>query len=274
MDYKIMRILYASIPYGTIIGDYSVLPHFLRAFHGFLESRKIDLLRLSGAYPGTPAFDIPRYSSRRQPIHLLSLAGKSEETLWQSYKRYVRRDIRRAERMGVVVEEIHERSEVEDFYSLYLCSMRRNRAVAKYPKSFIYSIYDLIITTGYGDIFFAKLGSEKIAGIMVLYSRNIAHYYFGGSRSEYHKYQPNEALLHRAICKAIKLEKSVFDFMGSDSRDINLIHFKEKWGATAHSITHYTAVRSRFRSALWQAGLHVLSSSGGVLLTRCLQRFR
>jgi hypothetical protein len=273
MDYKVVRALYSSIPYGTIIGNYNALPEFLSYFHDFLSSQKIDILHLGCSYPGLSCFHIAQYQSEEKHIHLLHLQQMSEECLWKGYKKYLRRDIRRAEKMKVKIEEICNRSEIEDFYQLYLCSMKRNKALVKYPKTFLYAIYDIIIAKGYGDIFFAKLGEKKIAGIMILYSQDISHYYFGGSQSEYHRYQPNEALLHKAICKSIELKKSIFDFMGSDPQDANLIHFKEKWGALPHPITHYTIVKNRFRSALWQAGLHMLSSSGGAALTRGIQRF-
>ena len=61
--------------------------------------------------------------------------------------------------------------------------------------------------------------------------------------------------------------------MGSDTQDTNLVHFKEKWGALPHPITHYTILRNRFRSALWQAGLHILTSPGGATLARCYSAF-
>ena len=61
--------------------------------------------------------------------------------------------------------------------------MKRNQAMAKYPKRLMYGIYDAIIAKGQGDIFFAKLDNKNIAGIMILYSKDTAHYYFGGSQS-------------------------------------------------------------------------------------------
>jgi hypothetical protein len=274
MDYRVVKFLYSSIPYGTILGNYNALPEFLSCFHDFLSSQKIDILRLGGAYPISNSFRIEQYPLEEKCIHLLDIKENSEECLWGNYKKYLRRDIRKSEKMGVKIEEIRSRSEVEDFYYLYLCSMKRNKALAKYPKTFLYSIYDMIIASGQGDIFFAKLEDEKIAGVMILYSQDIAHYYFGGSRGEYHRYQPNEALLHRAICKSIKLKKSIFDFMGSNPQDVNLVHFKEKWGAIPHPITHYTLVKNRLGSAIWQAGLYMLATPGVATLTRCIQRLR
>ena len=109
---------------------------------------------------------------------------------------------------------------------------------------------------------------------MVLYSKNIAHYYFGGSVQEYHKYQPNEALLHNAIIKAIEMKKSVFDFMGSSESDAALMSFKQKWGTVRHQTVHYIIVQNTFRHTLWNVGLRVLSSSWGTALTRLTQSLR
>ncbi len=274
INYPIIKILYASIPYGTIIGDYEALPDFSSGLADALRSQGIHLLYVGGSYLGCPHLDLPDTSPICQPIHLLSLRGISQDDIWKTYKPYVRRDIRKAERAGVTVGSIGSRSEVEDFYLLYLCSMKRNNVPAKYPKKFMYSIYDRIIALGQGDIFFAKIEGKKIAGIMVLYSQDTAHYYFGGSLIEYQKYQPNEALLHTAISHAIAMELSVFDFMGSDAHDTGLIHFKEKWGAVSHMTPQYAIVQHPLRYALWNRARRLFASPAVAALIRGMQRFR
>jgi hypothetical protein len=274
INYKIFKILYAAIPYGTIVGNYQALPYFFPHLYDFLRSQKFHMLHLGGSYPGVPQLDIPGHIPKYQPVHLLSLQNMSAENIQRQYKSYTRRDIRRAERLGVKIETISSRFEVEDFYQLYLMAMKRNQAIAKYPKKLIHSIYDHIITTGQGDIFFAKLSNKNIAGIMVLYSKNIAHYYFGGSIQEYHRYQPNEALIHTAITKAMTMEKAIFDFMGSNENDVDLIRFKQKWGAVRHQTVHYTIVQNYPRYTLWNTGLRLLSSPWGAAFTRLVQGVR
>lgn len=107
---------------------------------------------------------------------------------------------------------------------------------------------------------------------MVLYSHDIAHYYFGGSIEEYQKYQPNEALLHHAIVQAKHRGKHVFDFMGSDAQDTALIHFKQKWGAAPHMTVHYTIEQNAFRHYLWSTGLRLLASPVGIACARLAQQ--
>lgn len=273
MDYRILKILYATIPYGTVIGDYKSLPYFLSALYDYLRSQKLHVLYLGGSYPGVPHLDVPGHTPKYQPVHLLSLEDTSVEDIQNKYKPYARRGVRRAKRFGIRVEKISHRCEIEDFYLLYLCAMQRNHAMAKYPKRFMYSIYDTVIGQGKGDIFFAKLDGKNIAGVMILYSTNFAHYYFGGSSTSYLKYQPNELLFHKVIVEAIKRGKYAFDFMGSDTGDTNLINFKQKWGAVPHLSRNYTIVQNAFCYAFWNAGLRLLSSSWGASLTRLIQSY-
>ena len=274
MNYKIFKILHAAVPYGTIIGDYQALPYFFSALYDCLRSQRFHVLYL-GAHTWNYRTSISlAILQSTNPRTVLSLHETSAEDIQQKYKPYTRRGIRRAERFGIKVERISSRCEVEEFYLLYLCAMKRNHAMAKYPKKFIYSIYDNIISKDRGDIFFAKFDNRNIAGIMILYSKNIAHYYFGGSLREYHKYQPNEALFHNAIIKAVEMKKSAFDFMGSDENDADLIHFKQKWGTVCHQTAHYTIVQNAFRHTLWNVGLRMLSSSWGTALTRLTQSLR
>jgi lipid II:glycine glycyltransferase (peptidoglycan interpeptide bridge formation enzyme) len=272
MDYRLCRVLYATIPYGTIIGDYAALPHFLSALYPTLQAHKLHVMHLGGAYPNCPTLALPGYCPQQHPIHLLTLRGASLEEIQQQYKSYTRRDIRRAERFGIKVENIAYRGEIEDLYRLYLCSMQRNHAMVKYPKQFMYSIYDHVISQGQGDVFFATYDEKKIAGIMILSSHDMAHYYFGGSINEYQRYQPNEALLHHAIMHTRHRGKHVFDFMGSDAQDTALIRFKQKWGAAPHMTVHYTIELNAFRHSLWNAGLRVLSSPVGTACSRLARR--
>lgn len=272
MDYRICKMLYSTMPYGTIIGDYRALPCFVAGLYDCLRAQRLHGLYLGGSFPGMPDLSLPGHAPNYQPVHLLTLHGASREEIQKKYKPYTRRAIRRAQRFGVKIEKIAHRGEVEDFYLLYLSAMQRNNAVAKYPKKFMYRIYDALISKGQGDIFFAKYAGKNIAGIMVLYSTHMAHYYFGGSKAEYLKYQPNEMLFHHAITTAIAMQKSIFDFMGSDAGDVHLIRFKQKWGAEPHLTTHYTLVQNAFRCALWRTGWRVLSSSWGTALTRLVQR--
>jgi hypothetical protein len=60
--------------------------------------------------------------------------------------------------------------EARVFYQLYLASMERNAAGAKYPFRWFQALYDLLIQQGKADIRFAMKGTQYTAGVVLIYS--------------------------------------------------------------------------------------------------------
>ena len=58
---------------------------------------------------------------------------------------YVRRDIRKSSKIWelICIKE-HSQGDVENLYQLYLTSMERNRAAAKYPLQWFDAVYEII----------------------------------------------------------------------------------------------------------------------------------
>ena len=118
------------------------------------------------------------------------------------------------------------------FYKLYLASMERNRAMAKYPLHWFEALYEIVTKKGLGAILIAELDEVAIAGVVLINSASSVHYFHNGSQYEYLKFCPNELLVHSSIENAVEKRMSFFDFMGSDPKDLSLLRFKEKWGSS------------------------------------------
>jgi len=102
-----------------------------------------------------------------------------------------------------------------------------------------------------------------VAGAVVLYSTTSTHYFHNGSQAEFLKICPNELLIHHCLEEAVGKNHVWFDFMGSDSKDLSLIRFKEKWGSQSVDIrTHIKNVHP-VKARLWEWGKKVASSKLG-----------
>jgi lipid II:glycine glycyltransferase (peptidoglycan interpeptide bridge formation enzyme) len=186
-----------------------------------------------------------------------------KEGVWNTYKKYIRRDVRKAEKSGVTVRSGHSIEDVRLFYDLYLSSMKRNRAAAKYPLQWFKVLCEGGPKEALGEIRFAVLEQEPIAGVVLVHSTTATHYFHNGSRSESLKYCPNELLVHRAIEEAIERGAACFDFMGSDREDLSLIHFKEKWGSRSLNVHTYLKDYHPFKSKMWEQGKTMAASPLG-----------
>jgi len=247
---RFFKVFYSLIPYGGFIGDREHIPEFLRLLNNWAGKEKIQRIQIVDV-DIKKKHDLPDFKCVESYRHLLELKDKSIDQIWKNYKDSLKRNIKTALKSDLYFEKIKSREEVELFYRLYLDSMRRNKALVKYPIQLFLKIYDLLVPE-FSDIFFAKYHNQPVAGMVVIYSDDAAHYFHGGSVTEYLHLRPNDFLFHNSIKIAKEKGKSCFDFMGSSKKMLSLIQFKEKWGAEKKIVFNYHQDISKSRSAIYQ----------------------
>ncbi len=253
LNFRIFKVLYASIPYGNMIGEKSYFEPFAELLDRDFPRMGIHQVRITDS-PFLEPFDQRHSRPEATKCTLLDLAGLDRASVWEGYKRYIRRDIRKGQRSGVTVQTGVSESSVKVFYELYLASMQRNRAMAKYPFRWFSALYEEMGKSGACIFLVAEREGTPIAGVVLIHSATTSHYFHNGSRQEFLKFCPNELLVHFSLEKAIEQGDSFFDFMGSDPTDLSLIKFKEKWGGRSINLNTYVKDYHAFRSRIWNWG--------------------
>ena len=252
-NFKIFKLFYSSIPFGNFLGEKTLFHSLMELLEKDLERRGIDQVRISDS-PFLEPYCPSSYRGLSAKVSLLDLRGADKERIWNSHKKYIRRDVRKAEKSGVTIRLGSSAEDINLFYDLYLASMERNRAVAKYPFQWFRVLCEGGSGKSLGTIRFAVLNQTAIAGVVLVHSATTTHYFHNGSRSEFLKYCPNELLVHSSIEDAVDRRSSFFDFMGSDSDDASLLKFKEKWGSQSKDIYTYVKDCHPFRCRIWEWG--------------------
>ena len=271
LNFKIFKILYASVPYGHLIGEKSYFSHFLRLLREEFRKKGIDQVRLTES-PFSDSYRPESFKSIYSKCTLLDLRGYDKEKIWEGYRKNIRRDVRKAQRSGITIRNVDSIEGVNMFYKLYLSSMERNRAVAKYPLHWFETLYEFVTKKGLGAILVAELNGTPIAGVVLVYSSSSIHYFHNGSQYEFLKFCPNELLVHSSIENALQKKISFFDFMGSDPKDLALLRFKEKWGSQSKDVFTYVKDYRPFRCRVWELGRKLGNSRAGSLLIRLLRK--
>jgi serine/alanine adding enzyme len=253
LDFKFFKVLYASIPYGNLIGEQSYYPLLMEGLEKEFKKRGIDQVRITDS-PFSESYPPNSYQSVSSRCSLLDLRGLDKERILEGYKKSVRRDVRKAQKCGVSIRYGTSSEDVNEIYKLYLASMERNRALAKYPLRWFEALREIVVGNGSGAFLIAGMNQVAIAGVFLVYSTSSTHYLHNGSRHEFLKFCPNELLVHSSIGDAIDKNASFFDFMGSDPRDLSLLRFKEKWGSQSREIHTYVKDCHPFRCKLFEAG--------------------
>jgi hypothetical protein len=266
---RFFRVFYSLIPYGGFIGDREHIPEFLGLLNHWAKKEKIPRIQIVD-----PAIkkkeEMPDFKCVESYRHLLELKGKSQNEIWENYRDSLKRTIKAALKSDLHFEKIKSKEEVNQFYRLYLASMKRKAAMAKYPIELFYEIYDLLVPE-FSDIFFVKCQNRPIAGMVVIYSKEMAHYFHGGSETEYLHLRPNDLLFHQAIQMAREKGKTYFDFLGSDKRFFSLIQFKDKWGTQKEELFNFQKDLGLVRPFLFKVAFGLVQTSFGSAIYRRLK---
>ena len=271
LNFRIIRILYASFPYGNLIGEKDYFPVFREHLEREFAGRRIHQVRIVDSPFGE---NWPLYSdfkSFENICTLIDLKNMDEEKLWKSYDHYVRRDIKRAQKNGIVIHKGESEADFRFLYDLYLQAMQRNHAPAKYPAQLIMALREFILGSGGGVLLMARMGETPVAAILLIYSKSSTHAFLAGSDSRFLKYYPNKLLIHHALMESIACGHDVFDFMGSEKEDKNLIRFKNLWGGRSISVTTHVHDYNRLRCWMWDTIKSFMNTSVGSKLTRIVR---
>jgi hypothetical protein len=270
LNFKILKILYASIPYGNLIGEKSHFFLFMELLEKEFRRRGIDQVRITES-PFSESYKHSSFTSISAKCSLLDLKSFDKEKVGESYKGEIRRAIRKAQKNGLSVKRITSQREVEVFYNLYLSTMRRNRAVAKYPLQWFETLHEILIHQKQADILFAVKGDEYAAGVVLIYSPTSNHYLHNGSEQTYLESRPNDLIVDQIIQDSLRERKTALDFMGSDANDLPLLRFKEKWGSRSFDIHTYVKDYHPIRCGIWEVGKRLGNSGIGNRLLKIIR---
>ncbi len=271
LNFKLFKILYASIPYGHLIGEKSYFPTFLELLEHEFKKRGIDQIRLAGS-PFSEAYPPESFNRLSAKCTLLDLRGCDREKIRGGYRNEARRAVRKAQKSGLQVKRATSKEEVKILYRLYLSSMDRNRAAAKYPLRWFEALYRNLIGEKKTDFFFATKDNDYAAGVVLICSQSSDHYLHNGSKEAYLESRPNDLIVDYVIQKSVEEGKNTLDFMGSAPDDLSLLRFKEKWGGQSMDVYTYVKDYHFFRCKLWEWSKRVGSSEIGNWLIKMIRK--
>jgi hypothetical protein len=269
MGNRFFKVFYSLIPYGGFIGERNLIPKFINLLNEWAKKEKIQRIQIVDTTIKKKQ-DLPDFKCMESYRHLLELKDKSMDQIWKNYRDSLKRTIKTALKSDLCFEKIKSREEVGQFYQLYLDSMKRNKTLAKYPSKLFHKIYDFLVPE-FSDMLFMKYHNQSVAGVVVIYSQNIAHYFHGGSDTQYLHLRPNDLLFHQAIQIAKEKGKAYFDFLGSDKRFLSLIQFKDKWGTQREELFNFQKDLSLIRPFLFKMALNLVQTSVGSAIYRGLK---
>jgi CelD/BcsL family acetyltransferase involved in cellulose biosynthesis len=173
--------------------------------------------------------------SERYWLHQLDLRP-NEDTLYRSFSRdSIQRKIERAEHQDLTYVEGQSDDLLRAFYRLLLMTRRRHRLP---PQPFLWFRN---LATCFGSamkVRLATLGVRPVAAILTLSHRQTTVYKYGVSDPTFHRLGGVHLLFWRMIRDARACGHITLDLGRSDTDNVGLVTFKDRWGAARSVLTY------------------------------------
>lgn len=190
-----------------------------------------------------PCFEGNNYKFESWNNFLIDL-NRSADDIWKDLDKYKRKNVKRAEKKGVTIEELSEKNLIPIFYDL----LKETYIPRKQPLediSHFEAVFDILVPNNMAKFFLAKYNNEYIAGRLVLTYKGTVYDWFTGSLRKTLELYPNDLLVWHILKWGSENEFKVFDFGGggtSEQSSEGWIEFKKRFGSKQISYGRYTMI--------------------------------
>jgi len=181
------------------------------------------------------------------------------EVLWKNIRSNAQRNIRKAQKSGVTIEEAQTPEDVEAAYTILQDVYHRIRVPLPDPTLFR-AAFDTLHPKGMMRILFARLNGVNIAALtLLIYKGNILYWYTGPLR-EYAEYRAGDLLVWSALEVGKQYGCHTFDFGGGGkpNEEYGVRDFKLKFGGQQVNFGRNVCVHSPARLRVSEFGYSVL----------------
>lgn len=244
-----VRLFYCSLPYGGYIGEKSFFPLFSKKFMQHTSSFDIIHILPYSADPEIGYSDCLKL--KETAISRMDISGKSMEEIKQKYPSSLKRCLNQAYRLRLRIKKYHDYETIDNAYKLYLQTMIRNKAIARYPLKWFNTIFKVLNGKELASLYMVDYNGLPIAAATVIHSKKGAHLLHVMSDTAHLSLRPNDFMIHEIIRQEVEKGKHFIDYLHSDPVDKKLIRWKEKFGFHTQITNNYIHVNSLCKYALW-----------------------
>lgn len=204
-------------------------------------------IELSGDKP----YRSSSFSCKTDQTVIIDLEGKSEDELFASFKHAQKNKIRKAEKLGVEIQQTGL-EELDRFYSL-LAELKDHRGKNHGSREYFRQVFSHYHALGRAACFIARHRNEDISTLMVLANRAFSTIWYGGRKMGIpnNLYQ-NELMIWEAIKWAKAFGSRYFDLCTVDEdRYPNLARIKLSFSKDLRPYYHYSIKKLPYKVLNW-----------------------
>jgi len=174
----------------------------------------------------------------RNPFIYSIVPLRYTEENWKMLSKNHRRNVRLAQKRGVIVEKAIQLDQIKVFYCI-LVENYKNFGTPIFPWKFLENIWKYLASKGLATLLLAKHNGQIIGGHLLLHSHDTLISKYSACRRQFLKLYPFYALYWEAIRVGIEKNLSFFNLGATHKENIGLMEFKTRWGAENYPVYFY-----------------------------------
>lgn len=195
------------------------------------------------------------YEQERR-INIIIDLTKDEDLLWKDVHSKRRNEIRRAEKYGILVKELFDKSQIEKSYAI----LREVYERAELPiaaRSLFLSAFKFLSPHKMARFFGAFYNDELIGTMYNLCFKDRAIDWYAGSKKEYYDKYPNDLITWEVIKLMKKNGYKIFDFGGAGKPDVpyGVRDYKKKFGGEFIELNRYKKIHKPILYKIGELGI-------------------
>jgi len=159
-----------------------------------------------------------------------------EEEIWDRLESRTRSGIRRAQRRGVKISEVGDKSELREYYALYQLTMREHGSPC-HPYGFFEELWNAFSPVGLVKIILGRADEKTIAGAVFFLNNGTIHYWSGATFEGARNMSAGNLIFWNVIIQGRNMGFHTLD-MGRTRPGTGVEFFKRGWGGKPTELNH------------------------------------
>lgn len=180
-----------------------------------------------------PSTHLPGVTVRSDIENVVVNLARSELDQWMHYAHKVRKNVKKAHRAGLTVVVKEDFTDVEEFWELYISTMRRRQALSSYH--FDLEFFNSIAEKLKGSYVAAEVRESTgrlVSAELVLQSDRHLYSYLGGTAADAFHHSPNDLLKHAVINYGRQVGRLSYVLGGGQGEDDGIVRYKRTFDPT------------------------------------------
>lgn len=184
---------------------------------------------------------------------------RPQQEVWKRIRSNARRNVRKARKSGVVIEEVTSPADMATAYGV-LQRVYKRIQVPLPDRSLFDAAFDILHPRGMFRVFLARVEGEAIGALTLLQYKGVMLYWYTGTLREFSSYRASDLLVWHSLELGSQTGFHTFDFGGGGKPDeaYGVRDFKAKFGGDLVNYGRYVRVHSPLRLQASQMGYQLL----------------